>query len=42
VAWTDRIVHYAGALKQEPGRAAETVSIGNRRLNLLRKYGVID
>lgn len=41
-AWADRIVRYAGELKDEPNRAAETVSIGNHRLNLLRKYGVID
>ena len=42
VAWADRIVHYAGELTKEPNRAAETVSIGNQRLNLLRRYGVID
>lgn len=42
VAWTDRIIHYAGELKISPGQAAETVAIGNRRLELLRKYGVID
>lgn len=42
VAWADRIIHYAGELKQSPDSAAETVAIGSRRLELLRKYGVID
>lgn len=42
VAWAHRIVRYAGELKQAPGQAAETVAIGNRRLELLRQYGVID
>ncbi len=42
VAWADRIIHYAGELQRSPDSAAETVAIGNRRLELLRKYGVID
>lgn len=42
VAWADRIVHYAGELKNAPNQAAQTVAIGNRRLELLRKYGVIE
>ena len=42
VAWADRIIHYAGELKKTPESASETVAIGNRRLDLLRQYGVID
>lgn len=42
VAWADRIIHYAGELGKDPGRAAESVTIGTQRLQLLRKYGVID
>lgn len=42
VAWVDRIVHYAGELRKDPKGAAEAVAIGNRRLELLRRYGVID
>lgn len=42
VAWGDRILHYAQELKNAPNQAAQTVAIGNRRLDLLRKYGVIE
>lgn len=42
VAWTDRIIRYAGELKKSPDSAAAAVAIGNQRLNLLRQYGVID
>lgn len=42
VAWADRIIHYAGELNRSPDTAAETVAIGNRRLALLRRYGIID
>lgn len=42
VAWADRIIHYAGELAKAPDSAAESLAIGNRRLDLLRQYGVID
>ena len=40
VAWVQRAVLYGQ--KNAPGRAAESIRIGNRRIRLLQEYGIID
>ena len=41
-AWISRMVHYGKELKSDSNsRASEAIQIGNRRLRLLRQYGVI-
>ena len=42
-AWVSRAVKYAAESRRDPGSsAAESLKIGNRRLELLRQYGIIE
>ena len=42
VAWADRILHYRKETASIPGNtAAESVKIGNQRIELMKQYGVI-
>ena len=42
VAWADRILHYRKETANTPGNtAAESVKIGNQRIELMKQYGVI-
>ena len=40
-AWVQRLAHYAGENLGRTGAARESVAIGERRVALLKKYGVI-
>lgn len=42
VAWTDRVIRYQKEIKAgKDNSAAEALKIGNRRVELLREYGII-
>jgi hypothetical protein len=42
VAWTHRILNYGKEIKSNgTGTVLESVQIGNKRVELLRQYGVI-
>ena len=40
-AWVQRLARYAGENRGRAGAARESVAIGERRVALLKKYGVI-
>lgn len=43
VMWIDRMVKYGKEIKKGGGnRPAESIKIGNRRIELMRNYGIID
>lgn len=43
VAWTSRIIHYQKELQQTSGNdAAESIRIGNQRIELMKQYGIIE
>lgn len=43
VAWSERIIHYHKELKaMDDNNAVDTVKIGNRRIDLLKQYGIIE
>ena len=43
VAWTSRIIHYQKELQQISGNdAAESIRIGNQRIELMKQYGIIE
>ena len=43
VAWTDRLVNYYRELaKTRANSPAESIRIGNERIDLLKKYGILD
>ena len=43
LAWTDRLIHYQKELiKNRANSPAESIRIGNNRLELLKKYGILD
>lgn len=42
-AWASRLIHYQKELRQTSGNdAAESIRIGNQRIELMRQYGIID
>ena len=43
VAWTSRLFHYQKELQQTSGNdAAESIRIGNQRIELMKEYGIIE
>ena len=43
VAWTSRLFHYQKELQQTSGNdAAESIRIGNQRIELMKQYGIIE
>ena len=43
LAWTDRLINYQKELARSRANSpAESIRIGNTRLELLRKYGILD
>ena len=43
VAWTDRLVNYYRELaKTRANSPAESIRIGNERIDLLKKYGILE
>ena len=43
VAWGERLVKYCGEVgKSDKNRAMDAVKIGNQRIELLKKYGILD
>ena len=43
VAWGERLVKYCGEVgKSDKNRAVDAVKIGNQRIELLKKYGILD
>ncbi len=43
VAWTSRLIHYQKELQQTSGNdAAESIRIGNQRIELMKQYGIIE